>query len=152
MNYTVTQHSVTPRLLAAVHAVMPIRDVPARFGELLGQVYAAARASSLRLDGQNVFVYRDREDGTDDVDFGVGVATAFAPFGNISCVETPAGEVLITTHWGDYRLLGRAHSAIIEWSRAQRLRLAGTRWEVYGHWSDDPAAVRTDIYYLLAGH
>jgi len=27
--------------------------------------------------------------------------------------------------------------------------MAGPRWEVYGHWSDNPATRRTDIFYLL---
>jgi hypothetical protein len=27
--------------------------------------------------------------------------------------------------------------------------IAGQRWEVYGHWSDNAATRRTDIFYLL---
>ncbi len=27
--------------------------------------------------------------------------------------------------------------------------LAGPSWEVYGHWHEDPAQLKTDIYYLL---
>ena len=25
-----------------------------------------------------------------------------------------------------------------------------TSWEVYGHWSEDPAQLRTDVFYLLS--
>jgi len=25
----------------------------------------------------------------------------------------------------------------------------GTRWEIYGHWDDDPAKRRTDVFYVL---
>jgi len=39
---------------------------------------------------------------------------------------------------------------VIEWCRSQGHRLSGTRWEVYGHWTDDPSKLRTDVYYLLA--
>jgi len=26
---------------------------------------------------------------------------------------------------------------------------AGPNWEIYGHWTDDPAQLRTDVFYLL---
>jgi effector-binding domain-containing protein len=42
-----------------------------------------------------------------------------------------------------------AHEAIHQWARENERRLTGTSWEVYGHWSDDPAKLRTDIYYLI---
>ena len=74
----------------------------------------------------------------------------FAPVGEVQPVDLPVGEVAVTTHWGDYSRLGAAHSAVIEWCRSQGHRLSGTRWEVYGHWTDDPSKLRTDVYYLLA--
>lgn len=149
-NYSVVVRHESPRELAAVHAVMPIRDVPSRFAELLGRVYATARESGLTLDGQNVFIYRDRADGNADVDFGVGVNAPFDAIGETIFTKTPSGEVATTTHWGDYRALHHAHSAIIEWCRTNGRPLEGARWEVYGHWNADPALCRTDIFYLLA--
>lgn len=149
MTYTVTTHSILSRQLAAIHAIMPNRDVPSRFAELLGKVYATGRASQLSLDGQNVFIYRDRPDGNADVDFGVGVNAYFPPVGEITCIDSPSGEVATTTHWGDYGGLRHAHAAVVDWCESHGKRLTGTRWEVYGHWHDDPALVRTDIYYLL---
>jgi effector-binding domain-containing protein len=43
-----------------------------------------------------------------------------------------------------------AHNAIHQWAKENNQPLAGPSWEIYGHWTDDPAALRTDIYYLLA--
>jgi effector-binding domain-containing protein len=83
------------------------------------------------------------------VEFGVGVTAPFAPLGPVRAVPLPVGPVATTTHWGDYAGLGAAHAAVIAWCRAHGHALAGTRWEVYGHWSDDPAARRTDVYHLL---
>jgi hypothetical protein len=37
----------------------------------------------------------------------------------------------------------------VSWCRSHGRPLAGPRWEVYGHWSDNPATRRTDIFYLL---
>jgi effector-binding domain-containing protein len=32
---------------------------------------------------------------------------------------------------------------------AEGLELAGPRWEIYGHWREDPSELETEIYYLL---
>jgi hypothetical protein len=55
----------------------------------------------------------------------------------------------MTTHYGDYGRLGEANSAIHAWCRANQRPLAGPSWEVYGHWQEEPALLRTDVYYLL---
>ena len=63
--------------------------------------------------------------------------------------QTPHGVAAMTTHYGDYGLLGEAHAAILAWCRANDRLRAGPSWEVYGHWQADPAKLSTEIYYLL---
>ena len=63
---------------------------------------------------------------------------------------TPAGTVATVVHWGAYDKLGGAYDALRKWSKETGRVFAGPFWEVYGHWSDDPAQVRTDIFQLLA--
>jgi effector-binding domain-containing protein len=139
------------RAIAAVRARLPIRRVPAVFAEYLNQVYAAARDRAIHLDGQNIFVYRDVMGAKDeaDIEFGVGVNAPFSATGAVCYSELPVGEVATATHWGDYAGLGEAHHAVLAWCRAHDRKVVGTRWEVYGHWTDDPAQLRTDVYYLL---
>jgi len=141
----------TPRAIAAVRARLPIGRVPAMFAEYLNQVYAAASDGAIRLDGQNIFVYRDVMGTKDeaDIEFGVGVNTPFSATGAVRYSELPVGEVATATHWGNYAGLGEAHHAVLAWCRAHDRKLVGPRWEVYGHWTDDPAQLRTDVYYLL---
>jgi effector-binding domain-containing protein len=141
----------SPRAIAAVRARIPIRRVPAMFAEYLNQVYAAARDGTIQLDGQNIFVYRDVIGAKDeaDIEFGVGVNAPFSPTGAVRYSELPVGEVATATHWGDYARLGQAHHAVLAWCQAHDRKLVGPRWEVYGHWTDDPAQLRTDVYYLL---
>ena len=64
--------------------------------------------------------------------------------------QTPGGAVAITTHMGPYTALKGAHSAIHKWVRENGYTFAGPSWEVYGHWSEDPAQLRTDVFYLLS--
>ena len=139
------------RPIAAVRARLPIARVSSSFADYLNQVYAAGRSGSVLLDGQNIFVYRGgtAAGGDVDVEFGVGVRAPFSSAGAVSYSETPAGEVATTTHWGDYAKLGDAHAAVIAWCASHDRTRAGPRWEVYGHWVDDPSQLRTDVYYLL---
>ena len=55
----------------------------------------------------------------------------------------------MTTHQGEYGGLYAANAAVSAWCRAHDRPLAGPSWEVYGHWHEDPAQLRTDVYYLL---
>lgn len=149
--YRVSVQRATHRTIAAVHARVPISAVPSTFRRYLDQVYAAARAGLVALDGQNIFVYHDApgQPAEADVAFGVGVTTPFVAVGNVRPTPLPVGEVATTTHLGNYSRLGTAHHAVIEWCHGHDRRLAGPRWEVYGHWTDDEARLRTDVFYLL---
>ena len=64
-------------------------------------------------------------------------------------VETPAGEVARTVHVGPYDRLGDAHAAIHAWCAAHGRTIGPASWETYGHWTDDPAQLKTTISYLL---
>jgi hypothetical protein len=147
---SVTLQHAAPRAIAAVRARLPISRVSASFTTYLDQVYAAARYGAIALDGQNIFVYRGGASGQDaEVDFGVGVRSPFESHGAVTYCELPTGECAVATHWGDYAQLGVAHSAVLAWCRANGREPTGTRWEVYGHWTDDPTHRRTDVYYEL---
>jgi effector-binding domain-containing protein len=150
--YAVAVQRAQPRSIAAVRARLPIRDVPRRFTEYLNQVYAAARSGVIELDGQNIFVYSGDANGEADVEFGVGTRRPFEQAGAVVLSATPSGPVATTTHWGEYAGLGAAHDAVIAWCQSRGRSITGPRWEVYGHWSDNPATRRTDVFYLLKDH
>ena len=61
----------------------------------------------------------------------------------------PGGEVATAIHRGDYAGLGGTHDAVREFAKANRRELAGPRWEVYGHWREDPGELETEIFWLL---
>ena len=149
--YSVSLRTAAPRMIAAVHARVPRSSVATVFRRYLDQVYAAARVGAVHLDGQNVFVYRGVPDAPNELDvaFGVGVTAPFTATGAVEPTPVPVGDVATTTHWGRYAGLGAAHAAIAEWCRTNGRSKAGPSWEVYGHWTDDEAQLRTDVFYLL---
>jgi GyrI-like small molecule binding protein len=147
--YTVVETAVEPRLVAGVRARVARGRVGQEFGRHLDQVYAAGRAASVKLDGQNIFIYRDCIDDRLTIDFCVGASAQFAPVSAVLPLYTPGGLAAMTTHQGDFAGLGAAHAAIAAWCRAHDRTLAGPSWEVYGHWHADPAQLCTHVYYLL---
>jgi len=115
--------------------------------EACGVVWDDIRRREVRSHGRNVAVYlNDRI----DLEVGVEVGPDAAPSDDVALSATPAGVVATTTHLGPYDRLRQAHPVVRPWCDAHELRLAGPNWEVYGHWTDDPEQLRTDVFYLLA--
>ncbi len=147
--YQVQEVRVSARPVAGVRATVRRGRVAQEFGRHLDQVYAAARAGAVHLDGQNIFIYRSATADELEVDFCVGVTAPFGAVGAVVPLETPDGVAAMTTHHGEYGRLSEANAAIHAWCRTNGRLRAGPSWEVYGHWHDDPSQLRTDVYWLL---
>ena len=146
--YVVREVTIAARPVAGVRAQVRLGRVGQEFGRHLDQVYAAAKAGAITLDGQNIFIYRSLSGDVLTCDFCVGVKAPFTAIGNVEPLETPSGLAATTTHVGDYGRMGDANAAIAEWCRANNRVKAGPSWEVYGH-LDPKTPPRTDVYYLL---
>jgi effector-binding domain-containing protein len=142
----VTIVTVESQTTAAVRERVTPADIGSRFGPALDQVWQFVRGAGLGT-GHNVFVYDDANPGL--IEFAVQVDRDFADGDVVVCSKTPAGTVATTAHIGPYDQLGVAHAAVRAWCRNEGRAIAGTFWEVYGDWDDDPARLRTDVFYLL---
>ena len=142
---------VSPRLLAAVGREVAAGRVGDVWRPALDQVWAFLRTQpGLRTDGHNIFVYHHPKDGNPmHADFGVEVTREFTASGEVTPVRTPGGEAAVVRHVGPYDGLAQAHRAIHEWARESGRALAGTSWEIYGDWNEDPARLETLVMYLL---
>ena len=136
MAYTVTVRQVAPRWIAAARGkkMMPLLD----------QAWAFIKESGIKSDGHNIAIYR-----REGIEAGAGVFEKFAGSGAIHCVATPYGLAASAIHMGAYEKLGEAHHAIRDWCTANGHEIEGTNWEIYGHWEEDAAKQRTDVFYLL---
>ena len=133
-------------LTAVVRDTVPPDQLSSRIIPLFDQVYAFLPASGIAHPGLNTILYlNDRI----DLEAGVQISARFSGSDTVHCSALPAGLAAHTAHYGPYNQLGAAHQAVIDWCRAEGLKRTGVRWEVYGHWQDDPALLRTDVYYLL---
>jgi effector-binding domain-containing protein len=128
------------------------REFPSLWSSMLDEVYAVVRpAGAGRPAGngerwQNVMLYKD---DVPNVEVGVLASGPFSPAGNVIASALPAGAAASATHRGPYTELGLTHRAVRDWCAAHGRRLAGPRWEIYGHWREDTSELETEIYYLL---
>jgi hypothetical protein len=120
------------------------RPMPADLAAAVRPAFDEIYAKPVTGAGHNVLVYRP---GTFEA--GVLWESAAATPGHLRPKELPAGDCATAAYFGDYGGLGAAHEAVRELCRRLGRTPQGTSWEIYGHWSDDPAQRRTDVYYLL---
>jgi effector-binding domain-containing protein len=92
-------------------------------------------------------LYRD---DVPHVEVGVELHQPCPLTGRVVASALPAGRAAVTVHRGPYADLASAHRAVLDWCATQGLRPAGPRWEIYGPHRDDPAELRTEVYWLLA--
>src|SRR3954453_21087114 len=146
MNYTVQLANVDPQPLAVVRRRASQRQLSVVVPEGCGVVWNFLKAAQIQPRGRNAAVYLD-----DVINLQVGVEV-FGPFTSGSEVvpsATPAGTVATTVNYGPYPRLAEAHAAIRRWCADHHHSLAGPNWEIYDHWTDDAAKLRTDVFYLL---
>jgi effector-binding domain-containing protein len=140
MQYTVDIKQVAEQPISVVRGRTSMVNLPVRIRELFDQFYAGFKSK-----GELNLVYYPGPDVAGEFEIACGVQVEEG--GNAS---TPGGTVATTVQVGSYDQMKQAHGAIHQWIRENGRRHAGPSWEVYGHWSEDPAKLRTDIFYLLA--
>ena len=111
-------------------------------------VWAFVRSRGLDA-GHNVAIYGPGVDAELRAWFGVEVASYFDGDCSIECAAMPSGLTAVATHVGPYHDLGRTHRAVLEWCLDHAHPVSDTSWERYGDWTDDPAALETEVGYLL---
>jgi effector-binding domain-containing protein len=130
------------------------REFPSLWASMLDEVYAVVKRSDAGWAApgqdrwQNIMLYKD---DVPNVEVGVLASGPFSDTGNVVSSVLPAGFAAAATHRGPYSGLDLAHRAVRDWCAAHGRQLAGPRWEIYGHWREDPSEIETEIYYLLSG-
>ena len=150
IKYAVSIVTVQPQGIAAARQWTTFQKISGEIGKLLEAPRALiAQQPGLRTSGHNVAMYWD-DTGDGSIEVGVQVVRRFEDTALVVFSEAPGGRAATTKHYGEYSELLPAHQAVRTWCQRNGHPLAGPFWEVYGHWDDNPAKRRTDIFYLLA--
>ncbi len=150
MEYDVRLDRSIGAKLAVVRLCAGRQELPRVVPAACGKVWAELRALGVKGAGRHVSLYLDDKI---NLEVGVELDSPFAGHGDVVASALPKGPVATVAHVGPYGELGKAHRAIRQWCEAHGHALAGSNWEIYGHWLDewnrDPSRIRTDIFYLL---
>ena len=138
MAYDVEVRQVQAQGIAVVTGPATAADLPRRIRALFDRFYAGFKSQ-----GELNVVYYPSWDPEGEFQIQCGVLSESGK------ASLPAGSAATTVYFGPYDRMKPAHDAIHQWVRANGRRLAGPSWEIYGHWNEDPAKLRTDIFYLL---
>jgi effector-binding domain-containing protein len=148
--YNVEIQKLSSLPLAVVRRQARAADLARLVPECCGLVWNVVRSQGAS-GGRHVAIYWDN---TIRLEVGVELLGPFVEQDNVVCSSTPAGVVASTTHFGPYGGLGAAHDSVHHWCKGNNRRLAGPRWEIYGHWlaewNANPSLIRTDVLYLLS--
>jgi effector-binding domain-containing protein len=148
-NYQITVEQVDAQTVAAAKQRTTFGNIAKEIGDLLSRPWALIRQRpALRTNGDNVAIYWD-DTGPGSIEVGVQVVSPFDGTDEVVCTAIPAGSVARTAHFGPYHQLRRAHEAVRKWCTENQREFTLPFWEVYGDWNDDPAKLRTDVFYLL---
>jgi effector-binding domain-containing protein len=147
MGYEVSLADVESRPAAVVAATTTWQEFPALWGQLLGEVWGCLHAGGIYRGCRNVMLYLD---SVPNVEVGVLLDQPCPLIGRVVASALPAGTAAMTVHRGPFGDVGAAHDAVLDWCAGHEYRLDGTRWEVYGPHSDDPAGQWTEVYWLLS--
>ncbi len=146
MEYQVQVQQVQPQLTGVVRLRAATGELSTVIPAACGEVWNFFRTNGLPRPGRHVALYLDC---VMNIEVGVEVTQPFTGDGRVVCSSLPAGTAATAVHMGPYSQLGGAHDAVHKWCADHGHALAGPSWEVYGHWDDDPARLRTDVFYLL---
>jgi effector-binding domain-containing protein len=152
----VTIQQVPAHSIAIIRDRAKIPELSVKVPALCGRAWNFIKKNGLKSSGRMIAVYhfdvhKDPKPADFDMDIEVG-AEVDAPFTGSDGVEssqTPAGTVAMTVHVGPYNKLGQAHDAIRAFCKQNGKQIAGTCWELYGHWTDVESKLTTDVFHLL---
>ncbi len=146
MIHQVSIETVDAQAIAVVRRPATWSTLPQVITPGMADVWAHLRANPPAATGRNVIIYLDN---APMLLIGAEVQPPLIAGNSVYLASTPSGLVATTLHRGPYADLPAAHKAIRDHCIKERRARAGPCWEVYGHWSDDPAQLCTEIFYLL---
>jgi effector-binding domain-containing protein len=148
MSFDIQIVDVAPGPIGAVRARITHDQLGKAIISSLDQVYALLRGRKVAGLGHNVVVYTPGPLEVFQIEAGVQTPAPIEPEGEVIASQTPGGRAATTAYFGPYSELHTAHAAIQQWLAARGLK-HDLNWELYGDWNEDPAQLRTDVFYRL---
>ena len=137
---------------ASVRRTVAQKDLGDFFMEVLPKIAAALAEQGATPAGPPYGRFFNADLAALDTEAGMPFEGRFAPSGDISVTELPAGRALKTLHAGSYRTLSGTYARLESWATEHGQSLGQGPWESY---VNDPAEtspdkLRTEVFWPLS--
>jgi effector-binding domain-containing protein len=130
-DYAVERATLTKRPTLVLRGTIPATQVPAFMGSAFARVSQVARADGIPISGPPFARVHPEGDRELTLEVGFPVSGVVLGQGEVKASHLPSGQVLRTTHLGDYAGTARAHEALTAFASRHGLHASGDAWEVY---------------------
>lgn len=145
---------VDEQTTAMVAGSVPMEELPSFFDAAFGTLGATLAAQSAQIVGPPYARYLGDPMPVAQLEVGIPVGAPVTADGDVVPGTLPGGRVARLVHHGSFDELGASWSRLQSWVTEQGLTPSETIWEVYLTEPSpdmDPAALRTELNWLLAG-
>jgi len=140
--------AIDPTPIIFVKAETPRESLGEAIRDSLGVLWERVRNQKIEGAGRNLIIYDDFKDGLLHIRAGIKLADNHG-LSESQIGWTPSGKAAVCIHTGDYTGIPLANKAIEEYCAENKMEKDCVSWEVYGHWTEDPNQLTTEVIYLL---
>ena len=141
--------AVERQLTAVVKVEAPMNALPEAQRAARRKISAVLPTLEAGAVGNGITLWRPSVDGRLPMEPGVIVARDFPAQGEVVPSSLPAGRAAQFVLKGSYEGLPGGWRTLLGWCKAERLKLAGINWEIYGPWTEKIEDLETTLYALL---
>ena len=148
-----TTATLTPQPAAAIHAEVPMAELPSVFDRGYPAIAAAVTAAGRTIVAPPFGFYPRMTGETVEVWLGFPIDAPIEAAGEVEPFELPGGTAVIGEHVGPFDTLSETYEALAAWAADQGIALAGAVWETYvtdPSAEPDPSRWRTAVTWLTS--
>ena len=145
--------TTTEQRTAAIHLVIPGRDMPKYMDPAIQEILKVLKDQNLEPDGPMFSYHHRRPSDTFDFELGFPVKETFKPVGRVVSGMLPGEKVIRSVYQGPYEQMGEAWTELQTWVRDRKLAETGRFWESYLNNPEevkDPKEYRTELNWVIS--
>ena len=150
---TFTTATIAPQPAAAIHAEVPLAELPNVFDQGYPAIAAAVAAAGRTIVAPPFGFYPRMPGETVEVWLGFPIDAPIEATGEVQPFELPGGTAVVGEHVGPFDTLSETYEALAAWAADQGIELAGSVWETYvtdPSAEPDPSRWRTAVTWLTS--
>jgi len=150
-DYSAVEKAVEAQPTAAVRTTAKdLEELNKNIEALVPKLVTFIQSGKVEITNVPYSRYFRYEPGTAiEVEVGFPIKEATQGEGDVVGSELPAGNVVMTTHLGDYEKIGDAYTSLHTWITTNQKEITGGPWESYVKSGNTPEENVTEVYFPI---